>query len=217
MSKFALTTAFVEVSSEKAVRKALCEANVRGATWVYGHGTCSNKLLCFLGLDSLRRAMMLVVHTREGGERLRSALNRCLQLQKHGHGIVYTCPIAELRGLAGTENDIIEEEKQVDQQELIVVIVNNGLGEEVVDAAEKGGATGATVLHGRGSGAEQKEHFFNFTIEPEKELVLLVADTANSRAIIDAIDRVVDFRAPNTGILFTMPITESIGLVKGRS
>ena len=89
---------------------------------------------------------------------------------------------------------------------------SNGRGEDVVEAAQKAGARGATLLHGKGSGAGQIEKFFNFEIEPEKELALFVTPVDEVDTIIAGIQKEIDFNKPNTGILFTIDITNSVGL-----
>lgn len=216
MSEFALTALIVETSRQKAVRKALKECGANGATWLYGHGTASGGLLALLGLDSLRRALVLVVHPQEQGPALRQAMDKQLNLTDRGHGVAFSLPVTDLCGLAGADCRTIKEETDMKDQSLIVVIVNNGKGEDVVDAAAGAGGTGATILRGRGSGAENKEHFYNFVIEPEKEIVLLATDNDKKTAIIQAIGTVVDFQAPNTGILFSLPLTDSLGLAQGK-
>ena len=216
MSEFALTAAIVDASRQKAVRRALARAGASGATWIYGRGTASGGLLALLGLDSLRRALVLVVHPADQGPALRQTLDKELGLSGRGHGVALGLPVRDLCGLAGVDCTTIKEEKNMEDQSLIVVIVNNGRGEDVVDAAAAAGGAGATILRGRGSGAENKEHFYNFVIEPEKEIVLLATRDDKKAAIIEAIGAVIDFQAPNTGILFSLPLTDSLGLAQAK-
>ena len=60
--------------------------------------------------------------------------------------------------------------------ELIVAIVNRGFSDLVMDAARKAGASGGTILHGRGTGVHEAAQFFGVAIQPEKELVLTGRD-----------------------------------------
>jgi hypothetical protein len=55
---------------------------------------------------------------------------------------------------------------------LIVSIVRKGWGNTVLEASIKAGATGGTVLLGRGIGVNEKESIFGMPIEPEKEILL---------------------------------------------
>ena len=58
--------------------------------------------------------------------------------------------------------------------DLIVTIVNRGFADEVMNAARAAGAHGGTILWARGSGVHETEKFFGISIQPEKELVLIL-------------------------------------------
>ena len=57
----------------------------------------------------------------------------------------------------------------------ILAIVNNGFSEVAMDAAKACGAKGGTILHGRGTISKDAEKFFNISIQPEKEIVMILA------------------------------------------
>lgn len=50
------------------------------------------------------------------------------------------------------------------KHELIVAIANYGYNTQVMRAAEEGGATGGTVLHGKGVGMKRAEQFLEFRL-----------------------------------------------------
>ncbi|NLP17108.1 MAG: DUF1538 domain-containing protein [Clostridiales bacterium] len=61
----------------------------------------------------------------------------------------------------------------------LLVIVNRGYAENVVDVARQAGATGATIFHGRGTGDHHtvKLPIINIELQPEKEIVCLITGT----------------------------------------
>ena len=61
-------------------------------------------------------------------------------------------------------------------KELIVIIANNGNADEIMEVAKSKGAAGGTILHGRGSASKDAEHFLGITIQPEKDLILIIVD-----------------------------------------
>ena len=67
--------------------------------------------------------------------------------------------------------------------ELIFCIVNAGFSGTVMDAARSAGATGGTRLRGRGSAGKEAEDFFHIQIEPEKEIVMILAPAEIKDAI----------------------------------
>lgn len=216
MNPFTLTMVIVDPTFEKNVNQALFAANVRGATWVYGRGSVNSKILSILGLDSQKKSVCLVVHRSLRQKEIAELLERRCQMQKHGRGIVLALPIEQVEGIVNKENDHTDtlsyKGESSMNQEMIVVIVEKNRGDDVVEAAKKGGARGATILHGRGSGAEKLERFVHLEIEPEKEVVLIAAAGDTSPKIIQAIQDDFNFSKPNTGILFTLALTGSLGL-----
>ncbi|TAH68467.1 MAG: DUF1538 domain-containing protein [Anaerolineaceae bacterium] len=61
----------------------------------------------------------------------------------------------------------------------LLVIVNRGFADNVVDLARQSGATGATIIHGRGTGDHQTVvlPIINIELQPEKEIVCLITET----------------------------------------
>lgn len=61
----------------------------------------------------------------------------------------------------------------------LIVVVNRGFAENVVDVARQSGATGATIIHGRGTGDHQTVvlPIINIELQPEKEIVCLITGT----------------------------------------
>ena len=57
---------------------------------------------------------------------------------------------------------------------MILAICNNGFADEVMEVAKKAGARGGTILHGRGSVQKDALQFLSITIEPEKEVVIII-------------------------------------------
>jgi hypothetical protein len=71
----------------------------------------------------------------------------------------------------------------------IVAIVNRGFAEKVVEIARESGATGATIIHGRGIDVHQKVLLpvINIELQPEKEIVFLITKTDVSTSVADSL------------------------------
>jgi nitrogen regulatory protein PII len=94
----------------------------------------------------------------------------------------------------------------------IVCIVNSGYSEEVMDAAKKFGARGGTVLNARGTANRDAEKFFGITIEPEKEIVLIVVPSNCVENILHALYKEVGLDTPGQGIAFALPVDAVVGI-----
>ncbi len=75
------------------------------------------------------------------------------------------------------------------QHDCILVVVNRGLAEKVIDVARLSGASGATIIHGRGTDEKQKVllPIINVELQPEKEIVLLITGTHVSTPVADSL------------------------------
>jgi nitrogen regulatory protein PII len=98
------------------------------------------------------------------------------------------------------------------QHECIVCIVNAGFAESVMDAAKEFGARGGTVVHARGTANQQAEKFFGITVQPEKEMVLILVPTNLKEDILHALYRAVGLKTPGQGIAFSLPVDGVVGL-----
>ncbi len=96
--------------------------------------------------------------------------------------------------------------------ECIVCIVNTGFSDAVMDAAREFGARGGTVIHGRGTVSREAERFFGITIQPDKELVLILVPRDLTDKILHALYRAVGLKTPGQGIAFSLPVDQVVGL-----
>ena len=96
--------------------------------------------------------------------------------------------------------------------DLIVVIVNNGFSELVMQAAKEKGATGGTVIHGRGTGTDEAEKFFGITITPEKEMVLILVESSLKADIMKEVCKRAGLSTPGHGISFSPPVDGVVGI-----
>ncbi len=84
--------------------------------------------------------------------------------------------------------------------DLIITIVNRGFDDVVMEAARGAGATGGTVLHARGAGVHEAEKFFGISIQPEKDVILILAKCEDKKQI-------------GRGLSFSIPVEDVCGIV----
>ena len=95
--------------------------------------------------------------------------------------------------------------------DLIITIVNRGFSELVMDAARSVGASGGTILHARGTGIHEAEKFFGISIQPEKELVLILTAHDERQIIMQAIAEKAGLNTPGKGLAFSVPVDDVVG------
>ena len=161
-----------------------------------GYGTANSQILDYFGLAETEKDVVftLVPETRVKG--LIAEMNERFHLNHPGRGILFTVPLS---GVSGQVPQILcrdgEEEKEeltvdnANQYDLILVVVNRGNVDTVMDAAREGGARGGTVLHARRVGLEDGENLLGFTLQPEKEIIAILSPRPQKLEIMRAVNK----------------------------
>lgn len=98
--------------------------------------------------------------------------------------------------------------------EVIFAIVNAGYAEDAMDIAREYGATGGTIINGRGVAREQEAAFFGITIHSEKEILMLVVEKKIRDDILHALYKQMGMQKKAQGIVFSLPVSDVAGLIK---
>ena len=96
--------------------------------------------------------------------------------------------------------------------EAVFCIVNSGFSEHVMEAAKEVGARGGTVLHARGTANKEAEQFFHITIQPDKEIVMILVTADIKDAVLHAIYQQAGLKSEGQGIAFSMPVDDVVGI-----
>ena len=89
---------------------------------------------------------------------------------------------------------------------LLVCIVNAGFSQNVMEAARAAGARGGTIIRGRGSANPEAEEFFNISIQPDKEVVLILVTNEMKDAVMTAVFKNSGLSTDGQGIAFSLPV-----------
>ena len=96
--------------------------------------------------------------------------------------------------------------------EVVLCILNSGFSDVAMDAARAVGARGGTIMHGRGTASKEAEKLFNITVQPEKEIVMILVALPIKDAVLKALYDAVGVNTPAQGIAFTLPVESVVGL-----
>lgn len=94
---------------------------------------------------------------------------------------------------------------------LIMVVVKRGFADIVMEAAKSEGARGGTVIHARGTSTAETQNFMGISIEPEKDLLLILVNEDKRTAIMKAINDKAGLNLAGNGLIFAVPVDEIIG------
>ncbi len=98
------------------------------------------------------------------------------------------------------------------EHEVIFCIVNAGFSDSVMDAAKEFGARGGTVIHARGTANTEAEKLYKITVQPEKEIVMILVPKDIKNDILHALYKAVGLNTAGQGIAFSLPVTEVVGI-----
>ena len=96
--------------------------------------------------------------------------------------------------------------------EAVFCIVNDGFSDVVMDAAREAGARGGTVIHARGTANKEAEKFFKITIQPEKEIVMILVPADIKDDVLRAIYRNAGLKTEGQGIAFSVAVDDVVGM-----
>lgn len=97
-------------------------------------------------------------------------------------------------------------------KEVIIFICNYGFGTDAMIEARTAGASGGTLIHGRSSLEQGKQTFFGITINPEKDLLMIVCLEENRANLMKAINAKYGPSTDAHGICFSMKVTDTLGM-----
>ena len=182
-----------------------------------GHGTAVQSMLDLLGIESTEKRVIMTVANPEKTRKFIKEMRRQVYIGIPGHGIIMAVPIKSVGGgktLAYLNNDEQQPARYTpelsDRYELIVIVANEGRTDQVMNAARAAGATGGTVLHGKGTGSQNKK-FYNVSIAAEKEVILMVAPSDRKAAIMQSVLHHAGPDSDAGAVLFSLPVSEVAG------
>lgn len=100
--------------------------------------------------------------------------------------------------------------------EVIFCIVNAGFSETAMEAARECGARGGTVINARGTASVEAEKRFNISIQPEKEIVMIIVERAIKDDILHALYQKVGLNTAGQGMAFSVPVDKAVGLTEAK-
>ncbi len=96
--------------------------------------------------------------------------------------------------------------------EVIFAIVNAGYAEEAMDVAREQGVRGGTILSARGVAREAEAAFFGITIQPDKDVLMMVVERDIRNKVLNALYKEMGMSKQAKGIVFSLPVSDVAGL-----
>ena len=186
-----------------------------------GHGTAASHLLDTLGFGTTERDVIISIAPRDTLGQLLRYLKDEDRPSLGAPGIAFSLKLTGMSallavGLSRLEEMEPERGEQIMEQgnthSLILISVNAGYTEEVMDAARAAGARGGTVIRARWTGAEAVEKFVGISLQAEKEVLAIVATHRDRNAILEAVEHSFGLRTEAQATVISLPIDHTARL-----
>ncbi len=213
-----ILTVVVPRNQGEIISETARKAGAAGATILQGKGTAQNQVLQLLGLGDSEKDIVFILVPLSAYTVIENAIIERTKQEKTHYGILFSRNVHFfLKNTKVILDKSVKEEDSVNYKathELVTIIVNAGFADDAMTAARKAGASGGTIITGRGTGKAEDVTFFGITIVPEKEILLILVEKGKSSLIINAIKNLDCLSGPGSGIAYCSDVVDFVQLGK---
>ncbi len=194
-----LLVTIVERGKGKEMMKLYHAEGVNFHYQTIGHGTATSEIMDILGLDSKDKDIIISFSPEALINELIGKMNDELRGVVDTKGILFDLKLTGVSNMLAAALSLTAQNHRNGEKEmsemlseskysLILVSVNQGYTENVLDTARKHGARGGTVVRARWSGDKAYENHHGITLQTEKEIIAIVVPNDIRNQIMDAVN-----------------------------
>lgn len=204
----------VERDKGNKLIKELESINIRVNLQCVGLGTAPTEMLDIFGLGTKDKDIVISVGSQNAVIDMMSNFGTTFESHSKYGGIMIilkaTAANRILTEILSFKNDKISEKgndlmKNEHHNNLIVISVNEGFSDDVMQLARKAGATGGTVIKGRLASIEQFAELGKNDVDGEREILFILAPTKTSAQIMEDVNKEFGITSPANGIIVAIP------------
>ena len=218
VEKVRMLVAITERGNGKMLTRKMDTMGVGCIMRCYGQGTASSEMMDILGLGSSEKDIVIAMGkesavadvVREYSDTLRSAGRGGIMMLLSPTAVGnLTATILSMRNASTTESREVKPMKNEHQHSLILITVNQGYTDQVMQTARKAGATGGTVVRARLAGSDPETVFQGMDLQPEREILAILAPDSIRDQVMEDVNREFGLRSEAGGILCSLPVAKA--------
>ncbi len=196
--------------------------NVSITLSLWGRGTASTEIMDLLGITEKTKVVVFSLIPRIWKPALITKISDEMQLRNAGRGIIFTIPLSSVtQGIPSRYAAAVSEKKNEERvmynpsdkdYELIIIGMEDGLADTVMNAARAAGARGGTVMKGRAVADEETESFFGLKLYEEVELLAIVVEKPIKSPVMRAAAAVLKEKSPEKSYILSVPVSDIVGI-----
>ncbi len=204
----------VERDKGKKLIKELENINIRINFQSVGFGTAPTEMMDIFGLGSNDKDIIISLGAENVVKDMMANFGTTFASHSKYGGLMIILEVSAasrvLTEILDFKNDKNTEKgngamKNEHHNNLIVISVNEGYSEDVIQVARKAGATGGTVIKGRLADIEQLTELGKAGIDGEREILCILAPMKTSKQIMDDVNKEFGLSSKANGIVFAIP------------
>lgn len=183
-----------------------------------GRGTASSEMMDILGLGSSEKDVVISLGKQSAIEAVAREFTDNMSTVRRGRGIMMlfspnavsnlTATILSMQsGSESREGD--EPMKNEHKHSLILISVNQGYTDQVMQTARQAGATGGTILKARLAADDAAEQFQGFGLQPEKEIISILAPDSVKTKVMNEVNAAFGLNSEAQGVVLSLPVDKA--------
>lgn len=182
-------------------------------------GTAPSEMLDIFGLGNNDKDVVISLANEEYVDAYTAEFAKNLGTAAEYGGIMMTLRLSAINRLTAEivyrthrgSGDKGEKNKMKDKQkhQLILITVNQGYTEEVMQTAKRAGAMGGTILRARLAIDEHAEQVGELDLQREREILSILAPGGTAQEIMEAINREHGATSAANGMIISLPVDKA--------
>ena len=190
-----------------------------------GLGTASSEMMDILGLGSIDKDIVISFGKQSAVEEVVREFSDSLSPVRTGRGIMMLISPDAVGSLIATILTRVKSEataasssgdregadimKNEHRHSLILIAVNQGYTDQVMQTARKAGATGGTIIKARLAADELSETFRGISFDSEKEIVVILAPDSIKENLMNDVNSEHGLRTEAQGVICSVPVDKA--------
>lgn len=204
----------VELDKGKKLIKELEKMGIRMNFQTVGFGTAPTEMMDIFGLGSNDKDIVISLGAESVVKDMMANFGTIFESHSKYGGLMIIIEVSAssriLTEILDFSNDKNSEKgsgamKNEHHNNLIVISVNEGYSEDVMQIARKAGATGGTVIKGRLADIERFAELGKTEIDGEREILCILAPLKTSKQIMEDVNREFGITSEANGVVFAIP------------
>ena len=209
-----LLLSIVELDKGKKLIKELENMDIRLNFQTVGSGTAPTEMMDIFGLGSIDKDIVISLGAESVVKDMMANFGTAFASHSKYGGLMIIIEISAssriLTEILDFNNDKNLEKgngamKNEHHNNLIIISVNEGYSDDVMEVARKAGATGGTVIKGRLAEIERLMELGKTDIDGEREILCILAPLKTSKQIMEDVNKEFGITTQANGVVFAIP------------